>query len=207
MRIGINVPNDLLKRVKTLQPDVNVSQVCREALEDLAATHELAVERVGSDGAVERVIEFADADELPLLEPDWVGYALDDARDWVSLVTPEGWDRFWYMYDHLKRIGGDVAGMNDLVRDHPSIKGYYDRNRENSGWFESEFDKAYAQGGYSNAFEKSKKTYSSVWLTYVLEARRKYLEYRDAKIEQAQAEREKAWQARPAPLLPPQLPT
>ena len=36
MRIGINVPNGLLDRVKQIRPEVNVSQVCRGALEQSA---------------------------------------------------------------------------------------------------------------------------------------------------------------------------
>ena len=33
MRLGINVPDELLRRVKEIRPRVNVSQVCRQALE------------------------------------------------------------------------------------------------------------------------------------------------------------------------------
>ena len=35
MRIGINVPNDLIEQVKAIAPDVNVSHICREALKYL----------------------------------------------------------------------------------------------------------------------------------------------------------------------------
>ena len=50
MRIGINVPNELLQRVKAIRPEVNVSQICREALEESARNAERVRARVAADG-------------------------------------------------------------------------------------------------------------------------------------------------------------
>ena len=32
MRIGVNIPDDLLRRLDVLKPELNISQVCREAV-------------------------------------------------------------------------------------------------------------------------------------------------------------------------------
>ena len=88
MRIGINVPDRVLNRIKALDPEVNVSKMCRQALEDYCAVLERARERVASDGVHEQVVRCPKGNSI---EPDWVGYALDDARDWVNAIDP-AWD-------------------------------------------------------------------------------------------------------------------
>lgn len=210
MRIGINVPNDLLNRVKFLQPEVNVSQVCREALTKLADNHKLALERVGSDGTVERVIGFVDDEDLPLLEPDWVGYALDDARDWVSKVTPEGWDIFLDMYDFLERKGRtDFEVLASRCYAPKGVKTFHHRESENEEWFLQMADYVWDNDLDCNVHQEAEKAYATAWLSYLDEVRRQYFAYRKAKCEKALAEWEQekaeAMRSRPAPELPPQL--
>ena len=43
MRIGINIPNDLHRRLEPLKQYVNVSQICREAIEDRIRCYERAL--------------------------------------------------------------------------------------------------------------------------------------------------------------------
>ena len=38
MRIGVNVPNELLERVKEIEPRVNISSICRKAIESTQLT-------------------------------------------------------------------------------------------------------------------------------------------------------------------------
>ena len=206
MRIGINVPNDLLKRVKTLQPDVNVSQVCREALEQLAARQERAVDWLATDGSVERVLEFAESRERFLQGPDWESYGLDDAREWMETITPEAWDRFLYLYHFLESKGrNDFEMLVGGTHPHYAVKGFHYHEQENMKWRESMYDYEDNHGIGTGFMTEAKQRYEKAWLAYVKEIRRKFLEHSQAKGEKLQAEREKAWQARPAPLLPPQL--
>lgn len=200
MRIGINVPNDLLNRVKDLQPEVNISQVCREALEKLATTKELAVERVGRDGAVlERVVEFANA--LPV-EPDWVGYGLVDAAAWVSSVSPDDWDEFWEMYDEDQQDGmPSVIAVNCFALRYGG-KDFSDRWQENeANWG---FHRANRRR-YPELHGSAQKDYIGAWLAYVKEVRRRQKEHFAVKHQGLRAKRDKANQARWNPQPPPQI--
>ena len=57
MRIGINVPDELLKELKQVRPEVNVSQVCREALANRVEVARRAADRAIGDGVDEHVPE------------------------------------------------------------------------------------------------------------------------------------------------------
>ena len=91
MRIGVNIPDELLQRVRVLRPEVNVSQICRQALEDRAALAERVKAQVEGDGMGTHIQRFLGPNYAPLPEPDWVGHAMDDARSWVESVDPSEW--------------------------------------------------------------------------------------------------------------------
>ena len=116
MRIGINIPNELMKRIDPFRSEINLSQVCRDAIEKLADTHERVKERAAADGLEARIIRLV---EPPIMEPDWVGYALDDARDWVASVDPDDWNYFFYLYDFFKSKGRDASELAD----RPNLRG------------------------------------------------------------------------------------
>ena len=50
MRIGVNIPEDLYQRLKPLKETVNISQVCREAIEAYVNDYERALSRNEADG-------------------------------------------------------------------------------------------------------------------------------------------------------------
>ena len=200
MRIGINVPERVRNQIKKLDPDVNVSKMCCQALEDYCAVLERATERVASDGTDEQVVRLS---EGRLDEPDWAGYALDDVRDWVNQIDPETWDEFFELYESLKSKGEDVTwlpgsycwmeGMED--------KHFFAHSAKHSEWF---FQQA-KRNRDPRALTKARDEYTRAWLGYVTEVRRKQLQYVAERDERERAERERAWKARPEPEVPPQL--
>ena len=105
MRIGINVPNELLKRVKAIQPEVNVSQICRNALEEFAQRSDRVVAQAADDDIKKHLEKIGQSDLFPLVEPDWEGMALEDARDWLTRATAENWDRYLEIRHFLERQG------------------------------------------------------------------------------------------------------
>jgi hypothetical protein len=50
MRIGINIRNELMRRLEPLKPALNISQVCREALAAKAESYERMVAGLDDDG-------------------------------------------------------------------------------------------------------------------------------------------------------------
>ena len=47
-RIGVNIPNELIKRLEPLKPEMNVSQICREAITRHLEAYERARSGLGS---------------------------------------------------------------------------------------------------------------------------------------------------------------
>lgn len=202
MRIGINVPNELLKRVKATDPNVNVSQICREALEVYADRSETA--RSFGFYNLEEMERYAvmllESDERPLVEPDWAGYGLIDAQGWVRAVKRKEWDRFLHHYDFISNRDRKEAISCVRVADRPEgVKCFYDRKEDHEEYINLMLDNDI----YYSTLE-CERIYNEAWLSYVLEVRRKHEEHRAAKRERILDERREAWTAI-TPELPPQL--
>ena len=203
MRIGINVPDELLRRVKEIRPQANVSQVCREALERRVEIAERAKAQAIDDGLDEHVARLAQFVKAPPIEPDWVAYALDDARDWVRTVTQEGWERFIYQSDVRRAKGWEEADMVDVWSgsgDDTGLTYSLYVMSESTEWFEYQFE-----SGGPDPHEKAREEYSRAWLGYVHEARRKLEKLHKEEYDRVMAERAEYRQSRPAPELPQQL--
>ena len=199
--MGINVPDDLLKRVKSLDPAINISRVCREALANHATNQERAAERLAQDGAaLERIAELANA--LPV-EPDWVGYALTDAENWLLEVSPDDWDELWELYDQDERDGKDLTTVvNIFAHRYGNRKDFSDRWDENlSTWGEHRANRR----RYAELYAAAEKSYKGARLAYMKEARRKQREYFEAEYHRVKVTRDKANQAAFDPQLPPQI--
>ena len=210
MRIGINVPNELLQRVKDIRPEVNVSQICREALESRAAEAERIAAQTDIDGITEHILRLAESDKAPLLEPDWVGMALEDARDWVRAVDVDLWFDFCRDYDERIEDGNDVKSLPGFWAMQAKAKGLWERHDETREWYFQQMRLCIHSPAKRQAVlarqEKDVNDYRRTWLGYVLEARRRLQEYVDAEYEKQAARRERERKANfSEPELPPQM--
>ena len=151
---------------------------------------------------MERVARsLVEMDERSLVEPDWVGLALEDAQDWVRKVRPHQWKRFFADYDIIaKREGNEGANtcarFADLV---DGIKRFHDHTYEHEEYINLMWDH-----DIDYSILECEKIYNAAWMAYVLQVRQMYEEYRAAKQEQILSERREAWKAI-IPELPPQL--
>ena len=94
MRIGINVPNELLQRLAPLKPELNISQVCREALEAKASSYERMRELLDDPAvqqAVARVWE-REQEFRAVIAVDWERLGYEDAAAWVQAADWDDWD-------------------------------------------------------------------------------------------------------------------
>ena len=206
MRIGINVPNDLIQRVKAVQPDVNISRVCREALEELVSRQDLVEIRVNADGTAERILEFSRSQDNPLVEPDWAGYAWEDAKEWVSKVTPDEWDDFCESYDYDESAG---VGFDTVVLLHGN---FFKWEQENEAWFRQRFRQLRKSNGNAKILDSAKgpldsakRKYNDSWLSYVRKVRQKQRDFFEAEYKRHIDEIDKRVQARLSPEVPPHL--
>lgn len=206
MRIGVNVPNELLKRAKEIEPRVNISQVCRKALESLVEVAERTHSQTVSDGIADHVTRLFDPAGTPITEPDWVALALDDARWWVSIVTPEDWEYFLENYDGLLDRGVELDSFVDLWSYGEGGRGLhyclFEHNRE---WLTSQYKLRNARVRVSNPYEKATQAYVRAWLGYVNEVRRKIDQHYKDEYKRVMAERAAYRQSLPKPEVPSQL--
>ena len=89
MRIGINIPKELHQRLQPLKGTINISQICREALEAHVTKYEASAEWLGSDEAKVIAVCHCEADlqRKAMVEIDWETVGYQDARDWAQAAT------------------------------------------------------------------------------------------------------------------------
>ena len=190
MRVGINVPNELVQRVKQANPDINHSQLCRAAMEDYASKSERAQEYLFANH--EEMQEIArgliETDDRPLVAPDWTGYGLEDARDWVSTVNIEEWERFFDLYDFfLKRDGVEATSCVDHASRPAGVKGFHARWNDHRELFNMLMDR-----DIDVPRLEYQKAYYDAWIAYALKARGLYRDLVDSERERIDAERRDA---------------
>ena len=201
MRIGINVPNELLQRVKAIRPEVNVSQVCREALEEIVSDAQRLRAMVATSGIDGHVASLANSDNY-IPEPDWQTYGWEDAIEWANSVSPDDWRECWNIYESDLRNGkGDYLPGPYFCWYTPGVKRFYNRERANEAWFQQQ-SKA---GGIGNPYREAERKYDEAWFDCASEVKRLVEQHRKEKQDRMISEREAAWRSHPQPELPPQL--
>ena len=160
MRIGINVPNSLLKRMEPLKQMINISQVCRDAIQDWVDAYERAGERARQDGMEEVALGLRQ--ELESYEVDWGAIGHEDAKIWVQKASPKNFEHF----AHNLKIGrskGRIPGiwMAPIL---PGTKSYGERAGEHKEWFtrQSELELEY------DYHQKAQHDYERGWTSYVI---------------------------------------
>ena len=206
MRIGINVPDKVIKPIKKLDPEANISQICREALTSYTTALEHARTEITDEDMDDIIEHLEQSAPYPQFEPDWADYAWQDAQDWIRTITPHDWHYFLYSYDRHKDNSRELYIDAQFYRLHSrgEVKNFTGRFMENADWF---WLQAVIGGNPARqkAIEKAENDYMRTWLAYVNEVRRKCLQYRADKNEEILADRQKAWLSRPEPELPFEL--
>ena len=168
MRLGINIPNELHRRLEPLKQYINVSQMCREAIEDRISCYEKALASRGDQdvvSAMERIWE----EELKMraiVEVDWGMSAHDDAGPWVIAARMPDWE-----YLHHRQVVIERQGRPRWEVEPPYLAGtktFEDRWFELQGKIQQQdehfFDWLYERGGIDR--DAAQREYMSVWLAY-----------------------------------------
>ena len=94
MRIGINIPNELMQRLEPLKPDLNISQVCRDALVEKAEKYERMEASLREDeiNAVVDVLWEREQTVLDAVDLDWEMLGYEDAAAWSKAAGQDDWD-------------------------------------------------------------------------------------------------------------------
>jgi len=196
MRIGVNIPNALYERLKPLKETVNLSQVCREAIESYVEDYEHAAARVEAD-ALDEVVARIGGEEASLSAVAWEELGWDDARSWVNAASHQDFEHLLHRLDILKK-----QGRPSWVVPPPYVRGmktFDERAWEVRELFVREHERLLEFNEAGTPRADAEQRYMRAWVAYVTVVREK--------IEQHREEREREMLAsRRAPRREPEAP-
>lgn len=204
MRIGINVPNELLKQVKEISPPVNVSEECRKALQHCVEIQQMATAQVGNDALQGKISELVEKTSLPP-EPDWVGLALDNAAHFVEHVTPEDWNDFVELADELSEGGHTFGPYIGIWTTYYDGRGMMNVLYEYGDQIMKTGRPSRVSGLAQVARERGEREYTRAWIGYVNEVRRLIRQRHKEAYDSLRARYAADHQARPTPEAPEHL--
>ncbi|MBP1706676.1 MAG: hypothetical protein H6Q39_400 [Chloroflexi bacterium] len=160
MRIGINIPDDLLKRMEPLKNVTNISQVCRNSIKTYVEAFERATTRVEKDG----INKVADRLSNELVPPvfDWELIGIEDAKTWVQLAKVED---FQCLMERLKVLEGQGRPPYEVPL--PRVQGtkvFEQRAYEHEEWF----DRLADSDPLVNPYIEAKAAYQRGKISYIL---------------------------------------
>ena len=219
MRIGINIPKELHQRLQPLKGTMNISQICREALEARVEKYEEYIGWLDSDAAREVVAEICEKEleRKALVEVDWEAIGYQDAKDWVQAATLADWDYWnrcrndphrkdtvWTFGRHVREglMKGKFVSPGTARTFHQRHREYTDRvykqDDEFWDWMNEEYD------GLGPVFDSitAEQSYGLAWMTYTSAVWEKICGLREAYRLRWQREQVESRQDRPTPEAP-----
>lgn len=160
MRIGVNVPDDLLKRMEPLKTVTNVSQICRDAIKTHVEAYERAMTRAKEDGM--NTIAEKLGNLLVPQEVDWELLGIEDAKIWVQLAKLED---FEYLLDKLEAL--ERHGRSPYEVTIPRVQGvkfFEERANDYNEWF----DRRIEADPIGDPYIEAKLIYQRGKLSYIL---------------------------------------
>lgn len=208
MRLGINIPNDLHRRLVPLKQHVNVSQICREAIEHRIRPYEKALASRSNEDvakAIERVWE-EERSMRKIVEVDWGTLGYKDAKCWIEKARLKDWDYLHHRQEVIERQGRPrwdspppnlegVKAFDDRYAEfHSRIRQQDDRFLD---WLYEEY------GGLDK--EAAEREYMLAWLAHTDSAWELFREMRGRYMEERRSDMSEAGASRPAPTVPKAL--
>jgi hypothetical protein len=193
MRLGINVPDDLIKRLEPLKPTTNISQICREAISKYVEASERASFKTKEDGMENVANNIAEKEKGIVI--DWETLGLEDARLWSQKASISQWEKLFVRLDVFESQGRSPFENRFPIPHVEGTKQYYDRQHEydtNDGWFirQIEADES------SNPYATAELEWYRGFLPYVMAVRRMVRQKIEADVKR-QAE---AWKSKKSEL-------
>ena len=213
MRIGINIPNELHKRLEPLKPELNISQVCREALAAKADSHERMLEWLGDDGISEVVncvsekVSVREQEYLSILSAievdDWEQLGYEDAVAWVQVAEQADWD----ILHRTRKFNPGLSGIMPLPIDGIKFfqNRWWDMHDQIIRQDEDFVDWFFEEHGDIDR-DAAEREYKTAWLAYVNAVWDRLIQLQKERREESQVERSKQRQEARRNRIPPQVP-
>ena len=221
MRIGINIPDELHERLQPLKSTMNISEICREALEAHAKKYEENVGWLDSDSARQVAKETCEKEKQreALVEVDWESIGYQDAKDWVQAATLSDWDEWnrcrnhpnplsqntvWVHGRHVREgmTGGRFVSPGEartfFERHRAYTERVYQQGNEFWEWMSEEYD------GLGPVFDygAAERDYGRGWMAFTTAAWEMICQLRKEYQQRWQRELVESRQSRPEPEIP-----
>ena len=198
MRIGVNIPDELLKRVEPLKPAMNVSQICREAIKAYADSCETRVRVTDEDQREAEAQRLFLQDHL--IEIDWEAIGWEDAEAWVASADLEDFEDAFHNFKIAQSKGADWKPWEWPGRrgQLTGLKNYTTRRGEHGEWFQQQCE----LHPETNPFIETEKPYTRGWLAYAGVVWGKIQNLREERRNAWREAVEQARQSRPEPEIP-----
>ncbi|MDO8750465.1 MAG: hypothetical protein Q7K03_04905 [Dehalococcoidia bacterium] len=162
MRIGINVPDDLLKRFEPIKQVTNVSQVCRDAIKTWVDSYEAATERASKEGMETLAARLAQ--QVTAQAVDWEALGYEDAKMWCQLASLKEFQNAFHNHELLKREGRNLGLW--AFEFQTTAKSFRHKYTDYKEWFEHQYE-FYDVEEARDRIDQAEQEYTRSYLTYV----------------------------------------
>lgn len=224
MRIGINIPKELHQRIQPLKGTMNISEICREAIEARVKKYEEFVGWLDSESAKQVVAEICEKEleRKAMVEVDWETLGYRDGKDWAAAATLADWDYWNHCRNHPDRSSQNTIWVHGRhVRDGMtrgkfvspgSARTFLQRHREYDElihkqdadfweWLAEEYDGL----GPFHEYGTAERDYGRGWMAYTTAVWEMICQLREERRLHWQCEREEEHRNLPPPEVPEHL--
>jgi hypothetical protein len=161
MRIGINIPDDLLERFKPLRATYNLSQVCRDAIKGRIESYEKARAQANGDGMEALANRFwQEYSKKTIL--DWEAIGRENARKWAEGASLEDFEDLFHNISVHRRGGAEPGEFLGSWRIAPENR-FEVAQQQHEDWFARQFELDETPNYYILAREE----YNRGWVSYL----------------------------------------
>lgn len=219
VRIGVNIPKELHQRLQPLKGTMNISEICREAIEARVKKYEEFVGWLDSESAKQVVAEICEKElqRKALVGVDWETIGYQDAKDWVQAATLADWN-YWNRYrndsdrQHTIWVYGryvhDTA-MRGRFISPGSARTFHERHREYTELINEQDDEFWEwideeYGGISGVYDlvSAERDYGRGWMAHTTAVWEMICQKREEYQQNWHRNREESRRNRPRPEVP-----
>ena len=213
MRIGVNIPNDLMRRLEPLKPELNVSEVCREAITKRVEKYERAIVSL-DDARTRNALDETIAAEIEhwsaTMNFDWEELGYEDAVNWVASATWSDWDARVKALGFLERQSRPTWEIQRFLRGRNGNVAKTFEERRQEFWdmrdrLSDELLDWLDDNGILTDWEAAERDYGRAWSVYLTAAWQLICERKDEHLEFLREQRAEKRRNRPQPSIPDHL--
>jgi hypothetical protein len=163
MRIGINIPNDLLERLKPLKATHNISDICREALKSYVESYEKASQGTGGDDMTAIANRLYQEYNQKTPRVDWEAIGRENAKKWAEGANLQDFENVIHNITIHKRKSAEPGEFLGSWRIPEGCR-FEDAQMKHEDWFDRQFE----LDERPNYYILAKQNYNKGWVSYLI---------------------------------------